>query len=188
MTANGHFLSTAAVERAKPAAQTRGSSPARGSAGPGGFCCRRRRALLSGAGRSQARGGDRLGLWPLLVLGIWASDSHPVRVRNRKYSLSIGLSEIPVLVGVVFLRPGLALGAVACGYFAANVQQRRPLMKTLVHTVIYVAAVGAGIAVYYVWLGKASPVGEHGWLVSAATRDGHSRRGPCVRAGCHGRC
>jgi diguanylate cyclase (GGDEF)-like protein len=114
-------------------------------------------------------GGDRLALWPLIAFGIWASDAHPVRVRNRKYSLAIGLSEIPVLVGVVFLRPGLTLGAVSCGYLAANAQHRRALVQTLVHWAIYLAAVSAGIAVYYRWLGRASPVGARGWLVSAGT-------------------
>ncbi|HXW80880.1 MAG TPA: hypothetical protein VEJ84_15365, partial [Acidimicrobiales bacterium] len=44
-------------------------------------------------------GGQRLLLWPMVALGMWASDAYPVKVRNRKMSLYIGLSEIPVLVG-----------------------------------------------------------------------------------------
>ncbi len=117
----------------------------------------------------RSAGGDRLALWPLVALGIWATDTHPVRIRNRKISMSVGLSEIPVMVGIVFLRPLLTLAAVACGYVVANAQQRRPLLKNLVHSAVYLVAVGGGTVVYYRWLGRASPVGGHGWLVSAGT-------------------
>ena len=111
-------------------------------------------------------GGKRLVLWPLVALGMWASISYPVRVRNRKMSLSIGLSEIPVLVGIVFLSPLAALAAVCCGQSAASIQRRRNPVKILFNCSVYLAAVSAGILVYDRWLGRASPVGVHGWLVS----------------------
>ncbi len=44
-----------------------------------------------------------------------------------------------------------------------------PLMKNLVQSAVYLVAVGSGTVVYYRWLGRASPVGGHGWLVSAGT-------------------
>ncbi len=162
-------MSTEAVERAKPAGHTRETSPTRALLALFVFVSVVAFLYLEDLARIKPAGGDRLGLWPLVVLGIWASDAHPVRIRNRNSSLSIGLSEIPVMVGVVFLPPGLTLGAVSCGYLAANLQQRRPLAKTFVQTVVYVAAVSAGIAAYYWWLDRASPVGERGWLVSAGS-------------------
>ncbi len=162
-------MSTAAVERAKPAVQTRKNPRARALLAVSGFVGVVTYLYFADLARVRAAGGDRWGLWPFVALGVWACDAHPVRIRNRKVSMSMGLSEVPILVGIVFLQPGLTLAAVSCGYVAANAHQRRPLMKTLVHSAIYVASVGAGIAVYYAWLGRASPVGEHGWLVSAGT-------------------
>jgi diguanylate cyclase (GGDEF)-like protein len=169
VTAKGLPLSTAAVERAKPGVQTGKRSRARAFLAISAFVGVVAFLYVEDLARIRAAGGDRWGLWPFVALGVWACDAYPVRIRNRKVSMSMGLSEVPILVGVVFLKPGLTLAAVSCGYVAANAHQRRPVMKTLVHSAIYVAAVAAGIAVYYDWLGRASPVGEHGWLVSAGT-------------------
>jgi hypothetical protein len=72
-------------------------------------------------------GGKRLVLWPLVALGMWASISYPVRVRNRKMSLSIGLSEIPVLVEIVFQPSCRSRGRVlrtVCSQYPASAQPR----------------------------------------------------------------
>jgi diguanylate cyclase (GGDEF)-like protein len=163
------LLSPEPAQRAKPAAQRSDSSRLRALVAVSVFAAAVAFLYVEMLAGIKAAGGDRLGLLPLVALGVWASDAHPVRIRNRKASVSIGLSEIPVLVGIVFLRPGFALGAVSCGYLAANIHQRRPWAKMLIQSVVYAASVGAGILVYYRWLGRASPVGTHGWLVTVGT-------------------
>ncbi len=161
-------LNKETAERAKPASRT-----ARTSAGRALFAA----AALLGVvvllfaddlARAKPPGGNRLELWPIVVLGFSASVAHPVRIRNRKVSLSIGLSEIPVLVGVVFLRPALTLGAVTLGYLAVSAQQRTGV-KTIFNWAVYLAALSCGMAVYYHWLRRASPAGEQGWLVITGT-------------------
>ena len=113
-------LSTETPERAKQAAKTSKTSRARALIAAGTFACVVALIYVEKLAKVKPAGGNRLELWLLIALGVWASEAHPVRVRNRKMSLSIGLSEIPVLVGIVFLRPGLALGAAACGYFSLS--------------------------------------------------------------------
>ena len=113
-------------------------------------------------------GGNRWLLWPLVALGVWASDTHPVRIRNRKMSVSLSLTEIPVVVGVVFLRPVLTLAALSIGYLAAMIQSRRPPSKMLTALTAYTLAVSIGILAYYRWLGRSSPVGDRGWVVVAS--------------------
>ena len=54
-------------------------------------------------------GGNRPALWLFVALGIWAACAQPVAIRNRQSSLSTQLTEIPALVGIVFLSPWLAL-------------------------------------------------------------------------------
>jgi diguanylate cyclase (GGDEF)-like protein len=113
--------------------------------------------------------GDGWVLWPLVAVGTWASHAHAVTIRTRKISLYISLSEIPALAGIVFLRPGQTLLAVSLGQLAASLQLRRKPAKILANCSVYLLCVSAGILVYHNLLGKASPVGAHGWLVSAAT-------------------
>ncbi|MGH9106667.1 MAG: diguanylate cyclase domain-containing protein, partial [Acidimicrobiales bacterium] len=112
-------------------------------------------------------GGERWGLWPLVALGVCAGAASPITVRDRRMSLSIGLTEIPVLVGIVFLSPLAALGAAGAGLLASDLVRRRPAAKVATGLSAYLLAAGVGILVYDHWLGKASPVHSFGWLVTA---------------------
>jgi diguanylate cyclase (GGDEF)-like protein len=107
-------------------------------------------------------------LWPLITVGMWTSQSHPVRIRNRKISVSVTLSEIPVLAAIVLLRPGPVLLAVTVAHLGANVQLGRKPAKVLANCSVYLPCVSLGILLYHHLLGDASAVGAHGWLVSAA--------------------
>ncbi len=55
------------------------------------------------------------------------------------------------------------------GLLAALLQRKRPPFKTIATLTVYLLAVSTGILIYDRWLGKGSPVGELGWLVSAGT-------------------
>ncbi|MGP8209115.1 MAG: putative bifunctional diguanylate cyclase/phosphodiesterase [Acidimicrobiales bacterium] len=107
-------------------------------------------------------------LWPLVGLGIWASFVRPVAVRTRKMNLFISLSELPVLGGIVFLRPGLTLVALCLGQLVPNLQARRKPAKILANCSVYLLCLSLGILIYHHLLGKVSPVGVQGWLVSMA--------------------
>jgi diguanylate cyclase (GGDEF)-like protein len=162
-------LSRETIERAKPAAPAARMSSGRALLAVAALLGVVVSLLVGDLAGLKPVGGNRLELLPLVVLGVWASVAHPVRVRNRKVSLSIGLSEIPVLVGVVFLRPALTVGAVACGYLAAHAQSKRVSVKTVFNCAVYLVAVSCGMVVFYHWLGRASPVSEKGWLVITGT-------------------
>jgi diguanylate cyclase (GGDEF)-like protein len=96
------------------------------------------------------------------------SDAYPIKVRNRKMSVSIGLTEVPVLLGIVFLSPLAALLAIGCGSAAASIQRGRSLAKGATALAAYLLAVGTGILLYDRWIGGTSPVHARGWLVSAS--------------------
>jgi diguanylate cyclase (GGDEF)-like protein len=82
-------------------------------------------------------------------------------------SLYVQLSEIPALAGIVFLRPGLALVAISFGQLVPNLRLRRKPANILANCSVYLLCVSLGILIYHSLLGMASPVGVHGWLVSA---------------------
>ena len=111
-------------------------------------------------------GGDRPELWVFVALGIWAAYAQPVPVRNRQFSMSVALSEIPALVGVVFLAPGPALVAMCCGHLAASAQRRLPPIKALINCELYLVGVGVGILTYDTTIGSRSPISAHGWAVT----------------------
>jgi len=113
-------------------------------------------------------GGQRPELWPVVAAGVWLAGAQPVAVRNQRFSISAGLQEIPVLVGIAFLRPWAVLVAAACGQLAAEAQRRRPVPKLLTNSVAYVASVGLGTFVYDRFMAGASPVGAQGWGLAAA--------------------
>ncbi len=146
-------MSTAAVERAKPAVQTRKNPRARGLLAVGGFVGVVAYLYFADLARVRAAGGNRRGLWPFVALGVWACDAHPVRIRNRKVSMSMGLSEVP--------DPGRHRLPATRAHVGRRVVRLRGCerstsgasMKTLFHSAIYVAPSGAGIAVYYALAG-----------------------------------
>ena len=168
-------VSRDAIERAKPKGQTSQTSLARALVAAAvlvGLTVLVYWHYLSGVTPAQVvlkHGGHYWWvLWPLVGLGTWASHVHPVTVRTRKINLCINLSEIPAVAGIVFLRPGLALVAVSVGVLAPNVQLRRKPAKILANWSVYLLCLSLGILVYHDLLGKASPVGAQGWLVSLA--------------------
>jgi len=162
-------MSREAGERAKPSGQTTQTSAVRALAAIAIAAAVVVLLYVYELASLKPAGGERLVLCPVIALGVWASSAHAVDVQTRKIHLVISLSEIPVLIGIVFLRPGPALGAVGVGLLAALVQRKRTPLKTGTTLTVYLLAVSAGIFIYDHWLGKGSPVGELGWLVSAGT-------------------
>ncbi len=111
-------------------------------------------------------GGSRLALLPVVAIGVWAAGSQPVDIRNPRFSLSFGLQEIPVLVGIAFLPSWAVVAAGFSGQAAADAQRRRPLAKTLTNSVAYGASTAVGTLVYDRLMGVASPVGAKGFLLA----------------------
>ncbi len=120
------------------------------------------------AGRKPA-GGERPVLWLFVALGIWGACAQPVTVRNRQSSVSIVLTEIPALVGIVFLAPWLLLSAIAFGHLAASAQRRRPPIKAIPSLLVYAASAAVGILFYDWAIGQSSPISARGWAVTIGT-------------------
>ena len=111
-------------------------------------------------------GPDYWELWPLIALGAFAGDSNPVKLHSRRVNLSLGLTELPALVGVVYLSPLLALSAVLCGSLAASAYVGRKASKAVVSGGAYTLALGAGIIVYDHLLAGAAPGTPQGWAAA----------------------
>jgi diguanylate cyclase (GGDEF)-like protein len=114
-------------------------------------------------------GHNRPALWLFVALGIWAACAQPVAIRNRQSSLSTQLTEIPALVGIVFLSPWLLLTAITFGHLAASARRRMQPLKALTNWLAYTLSVEAG-AVFYHWaIGTSTPTSARGWVVTMGT-------------------
>ena len=79
------------------------------------------------------------------------------------------LTEIPALVGIVFLAPWRLLVAIVFGHLAASAQRRRPPIKAIPSLLVYAASAALGILFYDWAIGDASPVSPRGWAVAIGT-------------------
>ncbi len=116
-------------------------------------------------------GGDYWPLWPFIALGTWASDIKPVHVRSRRVNFGVGLVELPVLVGLIYLSPLLLLTAVCAGGLAASAFIKRKVSKALISQASYALALGVGVVFYdrfLAFIGAGSPSSLLGWAAVGA--------------------
>jgi diguanylate cyclase (GGDEF)-like protein len=113
--------------------------------------------------RLEPRGGDHPLFVPVVAIAVWAAFRHPVPIRNRRYSISMSLSEIGALTALVFCSPGWVLLAACAGNVAAFAQRRVEPVKIFTNCVVYAAGVAAGAYTYDKLIGRVVPSTPHGW-------------------------
>jgi diguanylate cyclase (GGDEF)-like protein len=118
-------------------------------------------STLAGASASRPQ---KLVLVPFVGIGVWLSEVHSVKVRSRRMSVSMTLSEIPVLVAVVYLAPGVALAAAGAGYLGGALTRGRSASKILTGLGAFLLGMTASLLCYRWWVGGRSPVTAGGWL------------------------
>ncbi len=112
-------------------------------------------------------GGEHLAFWPMVAIGTWAAVGHGVPIRDRKASLQLALTEIPMVVGMAYLTPLQALTAAFVGHFVAQVTSRRPVLKILNNSLALSLSFAVGLVVYHLVIGSARPVTFMGWTAVA---------------------
>jgi diguanylate cyclase (GGDEF)-like protein len=106
--------------------------------------------------------------WLAVAFAIIGASLLRVSFLVRGQNVTLVPSEIPLVVGVVFLSPrGLLLAAVLA-QFIVGLVKRRPPSKALFNVVIISCAAVAALATFRAILGHASPVALQGWAAAAA--------------------
>ncbi len=104
--------------------------------------------------------------WPAVAAALVAASMLTVTVPSRGGTFTIGLLEVSIVVGAVYLTPiGLVL-AVLCGQVAIGLARRRPPSRTAFNAASFACAALAALAVYRGLLDHASPVSARGWLAA----------------------
>ncbi len=106
--------------------------------------------------------------WPEVTAALVGASLVTVTFLVRGTTIRVGLLEIPLVVGVVYVHPSGLLFAVVAAQLVIGVWKRRSPAKIVFNVLSYSVAAAAAVAAYHAAGGGASPVSVRGWLACAA--------------------
>jgi diguanylate cyclase (GGDEF)-like protein len=113
--------------------------------------------------------------WWVVAVGFATAEILVVHLRFRRDTHSFSLSEIPLIVGLYFLRPDDLLLALVIGSgLALALHRRQPAVKLVFNLVNLGFATSLGVVLFRVILGASDPIGPAGWaatIVAAISTD-----------------
>jgi diguanylate cyclase (GGDEF)-like protein len=115
-----------------------------------------------------ARTFDRGLPWSAVAIAIVGASLLKVSFLVRGQNVTLVPSEIPLVVGIVFLRPVDLLVAAVVAQVIIGAVKRRPPSKALFNVLTISCAAVAALASYRAILDGASPVELRGWAAAAA--------------------
>ena len=114
----------------------------------------------------QVRAPLRLEWW-IVAVGFATAEVLVVHLRFRRDVHSFSLSEIPLIVGLYFLRPDNLILALLVGSGAAlALHRRQPAVKLVFNLVNLAFATSFGVILFRVLLAEADPIGPAGWVAT----------------------
>ncbi len=103
----------------------------------------------------------------LLAIAFFGASIVELSFESRRASHSFNITEIPLLIGIVFTSgPGLLVARVAAHVAYTMGAKRQPLYKAVFNTAMNTLNTVVALEVYYAVLGSASPVSRLGWLAA----------------------
>ncbi len=128
--------------------------------------------------------------WWLLAVFFAVTESAIIHIPVQRDAHTISMSEIPLILGLVFASPpDLLVGRVAGAVLALALYRRQRIEKICFNATLFALEVVTAITVYRAVLGPASPAGPRGWvaaLVAAAAAIGVAATLVNIALGLHG--
>ncbi len=117
---------------------------------------------------SDARAGSWT--WPLAVaVAFMAAELLPVHVRLGREAYAFSMMELPLVVGLYFVRPDLLVAARVLGSLLAFVVKQKAPQKLAFNCALFALETAVAVTVWHLVLGVADPLGPRGWLATLAT-------------------
>ncbi len=116
-----------------------------------------------------AQSSDRGVSVPWLVavtIGFFLAQKYVVHLRLGGEAFAFSMMEIPLVLGLYFVRPDLLLAARLVGGVAAYAWQRKSPRKAAFNSALFVLETSAAVAVWNFVVGSADPVSPVGWLAT----------------------
>ena len=112
--------------------------------------------------------GDVQWVWLALVTtGFLASELQAVYLRFGKEAYAFTFSEVPMVIGLYFVRPDLLVAARLVGAVLAFVWQRKDPQKAAFNCAMFALETTGAVWIWAHVLGGADPLGPRGWLATA---------------------
>ncbi|MGA8210803.1 MAG: hypothetical protein WB798_11685, partial [Nocardioidaceae bacterium] len=107
--------------------------------------------------------------WPVaLVVGFLVAELLIVHLHLGREAYAFSVMEIPLVLGLFFVRPDLLVLCRVAGALIAFVHERRPLQKTAFNCALFALEAEAAVSIWHLVLGAGDPLGPRGWLAAAA--------------------
>jgi diguanylate cyclase (GGDEF)-like protein len=111
--------------------------------------------------------------WPaavpwLLAGGFFAAELLAVHIRFGREAYTFSLMEIPLVLGLFFVRPDLLVVCRLSGAAAAFICQRKAPQKAAFNLSLFALETSAAVAIWHLVLASGEPVGPRGWLATLA--------------------
>jgi diguanylate cyclase (GGDEF)-like protein len=104
--------------------------------------------------------------WLVVAAGFVAAQLMVVRFEFRNEAHGVGLAEVPMLAGLVFMASNRLLLAAVAGTAVAVVGRRLPVIKACFNITIRCVELIVALVCYHAVLGGASPTSTRGWLAA----------------------
>ncbi len=107
---------------------------------------------------------------PLLLVGMtvafFVAERFPVFVRLKSEAFAFSMSEIPLVVGLFFVRPDLLVVCRLVGGGLCLLWQRTTVHKVAFNCSLFIVETSVAVAAWNLVLGSADPLSPRGWLAT----------------------
>ncbi len=105
--------------------------------------------------------------WWLLAIFFAATETAIIHIPVQRDAHTISMSEIPLILGLLFASPvELLVGRVAGAVLALALYRRQPIEKICFNATLFALEVVTAVTVYRAVLGTASPAAPRGWVAA----------------------
>ena len=102
----------------------------------------------------------------LLALAFFVTERFVVHVRRGGEAVTFTMSEVPLVLGLIFLPPQILVVARILGGTLALVTQQRPFRKVIFNIVMFGMETSLAVVIWYAVLAGGEPLGPRGWLAT----------------------
>ena len=108
--------------------------------------------------------------WPVgVAVAFTAAELLPVHVRLGREAYAFSMMELPLVIGLYFVRPDLLVAARVLGSLVAFVVQRKAPQKLAFNSALFALETAVAVTVWNLVLQNSDPLGPAGWLATLLT-------------------
>jgi diguanylate cyclase (GGDEF)-like protein len=113
-------------------------------------------------------GRDQLVWFLVVAAGFLGAEIFLVHFRMGEDAFAFSLMELPLILGLYFVRPDLLLFARLLGAGLAFLWQRKPLRKAAFNLSLFALETAGAVTIWHLVVGGTDPLGARSWLATGA--------------------